>query len=480
MGKASERRSRPYRSSTRSIPKIKPSDRTKVVYYEYGTEYDNDTGKSSLYVDIVRGNADLVDFVGFRFWPSGETHNVRKRTTVLLSDGAHARRFTVRQSSVEQWSKRITIMVSGKGGSKRIRRLRAKPASQFRERPLKFLETRPLRSNYVSAPNFRFGVEIETSLDGATTADDVVRAIYQHANVTVKDMTDPGRYRRGSEDNYSTWLLVPDSSTVCSRSDPNCNKFELVSRILNGEDGLEECKNVLLALQGVGKIACNKSMGMHVHVDVQQCSLEHLKNVCLNFVKHESAIDTFMPPSRKNSVYCKSNSDAIPCNGNGLKHNAIAACQSFVELCDVVNPGPAQNARYYKLNLQNLHPLRQYLKHSKQPKSTVEFRQHSCTTSFQKVEAWVRFCTSLVQNSVERPRKLKYYEDGFESLFDTVIQDVKLKEFYRLRKMELLDQHQHQQNGTDQDHNHDHACCGGCRNGKACATAVSGRMRNRR
>lgn len=455
MGRSNNR---PYRSSSRSIPRLRTgSDRRKVVYFEYGTEHNYATGRTDLYVDIINGNPDLVDFVSFRFHPSGETHIVRKRTTVILSDGIKVPRFTIKQSSVHHWSRKVTVVVFGRGGSRRVRQLRAKPGN-FRERPLKFLETRSLREHYCEAPDFRFGLEIETSLGSHTTAQDVVRRIARMAGVEVIDKTED--YKRGSEDNYSKWLLVPDASTMCSRTDPYCNKFELVSRILRGGDGLEECKQVLEALESVGRISINKSMGLHVHVNTSGLSLEHLKNVCLNFVKHESAIDSIMPESRISSPYCLSNREAIP-GGDGLKHNAIVSCDNIVDVCHTVNPSNRMGERrYYKLNLQNLNPTQKGNK--KQSKPTIEFRQHSSTTKFDKIEAWVRFCTSLVQNSVERPQKLKGHEDVFESLFDTVIQDLRLKEFYRNRRAQLRAKRHHH------DHEEGDTCCGPCLKGGTC------------
>ena len=67
---------------------------------------------------------------------------------------------------------------------------------------------------------------------------------------------------------------------------------------------MKECQAVLEALKNVGKISCNRSMGVHVHVDVQGLTLEHLKNICLNFIKHEAAMDSFMPNSRRHSEFC--------------------------------------------------------------------------------------------------------------------------------------------------------------------------------
>ena len=95
----------------------------------------------------------------------------------------------------------------------------------------------------------------------------------------------------------------------------------------------------------------------------------------------------------------------------------------------------------------------------KRAKPTIEFRQHSGTTNYAKIEAWVRFCTAFCQHSMERPQKLKHYEDPFESLFDTVIQDIRLKDYYRSRRNQLFVQHQNYNNDRDHD---DQACCDSC------------------
>jgi len=457
----------PYRDSSMCIPHIKPSDERKVCFYEYGTEYDSRTGEaSSVFVDIISGDSDLVDFVEIRF-PSGETHTVHGRCPVVLSDGSWVSRFTLKRSSVYNFSRRTKIGVFGRGGSVRMRNFCVKP-KYFRERPLKFLETRDIRSYYNEAPDINFGVEIEMSLEGYTTTTDVVEYV-SRAGHPVVDLT--GNYREGQKQ-YGIWKLVGDSSIACSRSNPNCNKFELVSPILNGEDGLTKCQAVLASVKRVGPISLNSSMALHVHISIEGLGLEHIKNICMNFIKYEREIDTFMPRSRSDEGwagwYCKSNRKAIlPGTGNGEKQSAIVACQTHLDLCDLLNPipygGVEKDARYYKLNLQNIRSGRQ---------PTIEFRQHSGTGNFRKLEAWVRFCTKLVQNSHRRPQSLKKHDDPFELLFDTVIQDIKLKDFYRNRKYTVSEEdenyterylHANEKFHYEDTGPHRAACCDRCR-----------------
>jgi hypothetical protein len=443
----------PYRNSSEPLPRIKRRrDRNKACFYEYGNDYDENTGKWTLYLDIIHGNHDLIDYVGFKFSSEEQPYNVRNRFPITLSDGLDVHRFILKRSSFPD-CKRINITIFGRGGTRsKTSGFRAEPTN-LRERSLMFVEWRELRPYYVTAANIDFGVEFEMSclekIDHAKIAD----CISRYANVSVKDCT--GDYRLGKE-KYDGWKLVSDGSLFCSPNSPNCSKFELVSPILNGESGLDECKRVLEAVKKAGTVDVNKSMGLHVHISVEDLHLEQKKNACLNFVKYENEIDSFMPPSRRdssNNIYCKSNRDAISQNGNGRKHSAIIGCKTIDELCDVINP---EQNRYLKLNLQNLRTQRQ---------PTMEFRQHSSTGKFEKVEAWVRFCTRLVHNSTTRPPSLKPNDDAFELLFDTVIQDIKLKEFYRQRKIAVAGG---VENANDSKSVHQGQCCGGCAKGHAC------------
>ena len=79
-------------------------------------------------------------------------------------------------------------------------------------------------------------------------------------------------------------------------SDPYCNKFEVVSPILNattntastsnddcgGNGGLDDCKTILCFITEISSITLNASMTFHVHVNSGHFNLEQIKNVCLN------------------------------------------------------------------------------------------------------------------------------------------------------------------------------------------------------
>lgn len=281
-----------------------------------------------------------------------------------------------------------------------------------------------------------FGIELELTASGHVSLDEVACTISQRANLDVRAL---GTYYKGTTE---YWKLVSDSSIACSRSDPNCTKFELVSPVLKGGDGLNTCYHVLH--EGLpacpGGIKVNKSMGFHVHIDVHdiQDDLVALKKICQNFVKFEAAIDSFMPPSRRAAnKYCQSHRNIIDAEYDGnygsikeFRHQRIGGCESVGELSDVINP---DNSRYFKLNLQNIIS-------GKQP--TIEFRQHSATFEHAKIKNWIRFCMAFVHTTARLapPRCFNddtSVEEEFERLFQYVVKDRFLRDYYRSRRRYL-------------------------------------------
>ena len=132
-------------------------------------------------------------------------------------------------------------------------------------------------------PRHTFGVELELSdSQGANQA----AIAYTITNLSAVRVRVVHSYHQAHKP-ISTWKLVSDGSLVCSRNAPDCSKFELVSPILRGEEGLEQCRDVLKALRKSTStnISVNRSMGFHVHVSVEGFSLEEIKKICLNFVK---------------------------------------------------------------------------------------------------------------------------------------------------------------------------------------------------
>eukprot|EP00977_Amphora_coffeiformis_P018625 scaffold6611_cov150-Amphora_coffeaeformis.AAC.6 len=296
-----------------------------------------------------------------------------------------------------------------------------------------------------------FGIELELTSPTHWTLADIASRVSQGRGVGPVDVID--NYQQGRFTS-SNWKLVPDSSIVCNRSEPDCNTFELVSPVLQGGNGLQQVNAIVKSLTSQSSsssqhsIKVNKSMGFHVHIDVSRYTHEELVKICQNFIKYEDVMDSFMPPSRRTG------SDESDLFFQSNRHEALARTTDVYQLAGLLN---AENARYYKLNLQNLATKRQ---------PTIEFRQHSATVNYAKIAAWVRFCVAFCANSARLAPPTPFasgrsLEVQTEALFNYVIKDRALCEFFRQRQAEL-------KNSPEEN-----ACCSGCANGGGCSRRIA-------
>ena len=241
----------------------------------------------TLFVDVVAGNPDLIERVCFQF---GDSFSPSKficpcPVPVKHRNGRNAWRFSTRQQTYGSRGTKATISIRGAGGSlmevehtvklHKIDNRKKAPLQHFTERR----GAQPLR--YVKLPeNANFGIELELSSSQRVEAEDVANALPRNAGeVQVTNYSD------GRQTYQDGWKLVPDSSIVCNRSMPTCNKFELVSRVLRGGKGLAEVASVVRSIENnvSPKLKVNKSMGFHVHVDVSGFSLDQLIKICQKF-----------------------------------------------------------------------------------------------------------------------------------------------------------------------------------------------------
>lgn len=195
------------------------------------------------------------------------------------------------------------------------------------------------------------------------------------------------------------WKLVTDSSLTGN------NTFELVSPVLEGEAGLKELEKVCWVLEFCD-VKVNDSCGLHIHMDAADFDLQTWKNLALSYKHLERVIDSFMPQSRRQNYYCKGLSS--------ISASDIQAAQSIYDLRAAFG-----NNRYRKVNLEA------YARHR-----TVEFRQHSGTTNFTKMENWIRFLNGLItfaKAGIARTTNLE----------NIPFLDEKQKLFYKLRTKRL-------------------------------------------
>lgn len=202
--------------------------------------------------------------------------------------------------------------------------------------------------------NRRFGIEIEAyNCDKHRLAQELRDA---GVDVAVEG------YNHHTSDH---WKLVTDGSLTGN------NTFELVSPVLEGEAGLQQLQKVCWVLDFCN-VKVNNSCGLHIHMDAADFTIETWRNLAMTYRRLEPVIDSFMPDTRRNNRYCKCLT--------GISERSIMEAQNIMQLRSAF-----RNDRYHKLNLEA------YARHR-----TVEFRQHSGTTNFTKMENWIRFAANMI------------------------------------------------------------------------------------
>jgi hypothetical protein len=206
-----------------------------------------------------------------------------------------------------------------------------------------------------------------------------------------------------SEAMPNAWKLTTDGSITGE------NAIEVVSPILQGADGLLQLRKVSEVLTQL-RVKINKTCGAHIHFDAQNFDLQQWKNVLLNYEGFETLIDSMMPASRRegNNTYCRSFKTVTRFKEDVKNATTIE---------QLINAVPN---RYYKLNT---HAFTRY--------KTIEFRQHSGTIEFEKLENWILLLHNLVAFS-----KTKVAESFNFALLSTMLPET-VANFYHNRINDL-------------------------------------------
>lgn len=409
----------------------------------------------TVFVDIVNnGNPDVIDKVSF---DCGATFSPQVFTCTCpvptkTRNGTSVWRFSTRQQVYGPFQ--VKIKIHGAGGTTLVcnHEVQLKSNSEImahREPESTFVEHKRLRplSKIALPDQAQYGIELELSSNSYMTPEYLALELSgdNRYQVRVHDYAS-GRQTTGY------WKIVPDSSIVCSQSQPDCNKFELVSPPLGPGQGFTQIHAILSKVANAN-VRVNKSMGFHVHVDVSGFSTPQLVKICQQFVKYEAVMDQLMPHSRRtgseeSNRYFASNRSQVQAMARNTRrslNDTLANCQDLHSLVYAMNGRVDGEGRYFKLNLQNLVTGRQ---------PTIEFRQHSGTFEYEKVRAWIRFCVLLCFNAARLRAPTSFssttgLDEQFQALFQFIIKDRALRDYYKGR----MDKH---------DAAAEDACCDEC------------------
>ena len=226
-----------------------------------------------------------------------------------------------------------------------------------------------------------------------------------------------------SHQTQSNWKVVTDASVP--------GGFEVVSPILQGEDGIQQVIKVMNAIALVGA-KVNKKCGLHVHVGASDLTIPELKNIAKNYAFFEDFFDGIMPASRRcnNNRYIQSLRSRFGDYSHasaGRAHAAIDACTSIDQIVSVLNGGN----RYHKLNFVS------YWRHG-----TIEFRQHSGTVDAEKAVRWINLLMAFVDRAAKsriRPRALKTLNVAASVVFSQFFQafqiDAEQRAYFTARRI---------------------------------------------
>ncbi len=216
-----------------------------------------------------------------------------------------------------------------------------------------------------------FGVEIEFK---AVLREEVAARMNEKGVPTYVE-----HYNHSTRDH---WKVITDSS---------CG-YELVSPILKGREGLRQLELACEALNELGA-KVNRTCGLHVHHDINDYSVEDTKNLYATYIKFEKIIDSFLPNSRRgdNNRFCKSLTSV---NYSKTEQSVLESLQRTKTMDDIKS---LFSTRYLKLNIQS------YVKYG-----TIEFRQHSGTTEYEKIYNWIILTQQMVDNAMVRKVNFKY------------------------------------------------------------------------
>ena len=241
-----------------------------------------------------------------------------------------------------------------------------------------------------------FGIEIEAY--GNSTAN--VAAKLNAAGISCRV---DGYYNHEAR---SYWKIVSDGSLRNDRGN-NRNCYEIVSPILQGEEGLRQVRVVMQVLQRIGA-KVNRSCGMHVHVGAAGLDVRAFKRIAKAFLVYEPFFDSVVSPERQrsNAHYTRSNVQALSHQGEaysttfqrgGFDEKSIRIALTKLDECDTVSQVIATMSpnRSMKLNMTAIN------RHG-----TLEFRQHHGAICPVAASEWIK----LILAFVERSKDLKEVE----------------------------------------------------------------------
>jgi hypothetical protein len=213
----------------------------------------------------------------------------------------------------------------------------------------------PLRDGEMPKGNEHVAKIIRENVEGENV--EITRWAYNHGN--------------------NHWVVKPDSS---------CG-IEICAPVYKGWQGIKKVCKVINAFKNDKLIKVDDRCSLHVHLDMSDCSLDHIAKVLAYWIKCESVFLDSVPAKRKRNKYCQQIglSDIVSHDLNSTK--------------DLI--GRLGKNKYYTVNTYHL---------CAQHRQTIEFRiieGEGCAEPY-LVKNWIRLLIHFVERALGYPPPPEY------------------------------------------------------------------------
>lgn len=190
---------------------------------------------------------------------------------------------------------------------------------------------------------------------------------------------------------HESWMIKEDGSIRESDGCPYL--MEIITRVLKGDEGLEEIRKACKILRDLG-VTVNKTCGLHVHQGASDFSAKDLINLVTRYGRNEQKIDSWIMSGRRGNQnhFCARVGSMV-----GWFNQPGRTAASLENLVSGVSNN--FHTKYWAVN-----PLA-FLYHG-----TIEFRQHGGTVDGEKICNWVRFLNAFMESSKGKMEETSIFE----------------------------------------------------------------------
>ncbi|MHB8061441.1 MAG: amidoligase family protein [Ruminiclostridium sp.] len=233
----------------------------------------------------------------------------------------------------------------------------------------------------------KFGIEIEMT---GITRQRAAQAIAEYLGTAPQ--YEGGTYGEyyAYDDENRIWKIVSDASIQCQKKAGNRKlaadreySVEFVSPICQYED-IEKIQEMVRVLREAGAF-CNKSCGIHIHINAAPFEAYQLRNL-VNIIasKEDMVYRALQVDSGRESRYCKKFDPDFLEKLNRRKPNTRSELQDLWYNGRDGSHQHYHDSRYHCLNL-----------HSVFQKGTIEFRAFNGSIHAGKLKAYIQFCMAI-------------------------------------------------------------------------------------